>query len=103
MYHGVSDVLHMVKANYVNSNGYMYVVMLVVTECFSFSDPGSHLIGGGMVTQPPGHYTANWKPANHDPKQIFVSPSIKYCSFRDVYTKKKGCVYLINITQAVHV
>jgi hypothetical protein len=47
-----------------------------------------------MVTQPPGHYTDDWKPANHDPHRIFVSPSIKYCSFRDVYTKKKRCVYL---------
>ena len=59
---------------------------------------GSSLLDGGMVTQPPGHYTDDWKPANHDPHRIFVSPSIKYCSFHDVYTKKHRYTNLKHIS-----
>ena len=63
---------------------------LSTTYSSSLPSPGSCLLGGEEVHQPPGHYNDQWKPENHDPHRIYVSPSMKYCCYHDVYTKRHG-------------
>lgn len=49
---------------------------------------GDLTLGDTKITSVEGHYTSLQCPPNFDVNQIFMTPSIKYCSVGNVYAKR---------------
>ena len=43
---------------------------------------------GCSITPVVGHFTEDCKPEGFDIKQVFVTPSLKYCTYGNVYARK---------------
>jgi len=51
----------------------------------NISSSGDYTFGGHQVTRPETHFNEKFKPEGFDVQQIFVSPSIKYCTNGEVF------------------
>ena len=58
-----------------------------ITPFLHFQILGDMTLHPSEVSQPEGHYTETYKPSGFDVCQVFVSPSIKYCTDGEVYAK----------------
>ena len=50
---------------------------------------GDVALGGRKLREEKGHFDDDWKPAEFDTKQIFVSPSVHYAG-QECYAESKG-------------
>ena len=64
----------------------MLSLWIVATCQYSISS-GDYTFGGHQITRPETHFNEKYKPEGFDVRQIFVSPSIKYCTNGEVYAK----------------
>jgi len=63
------------------------VVILVESGHVNISSSGDYTFGGHQVTRPETHFNEKFKPEGFDVQQIFVSPSIKYCTNGEVFAR----------------
>ncbi len=63
-------------------------VCVILIQCVH-SSSGDVTSSGSLVKEPDTHYSEQRKPNGHDNYQIFLSPSLKYCTHGDVYATKQ--------------